>query len=126
MAQCQGIRRDGGRCTLSVPAGVQWCFNHDPTRAEERRRNAARAGRSKPSRELSGIKAQLQDLVEDVLTGNLETGRGAVANQLINTRLRAIEVERKVKEAEEIEERITRLEDLAGRQRKPGGTRWGT
>jgi hypothetical protein len=47
MSQCQGIKRDGSRCTQSVPAGVQWCFNHDPNRAEERRRNASRAGAPK-------------------------------------------------------------------------------
>jgi LPS O-antigen subunit length determinant protein (WzzB/FepE family) len=71
---------------------------------------ASRAARAKPSRELSGIKAQLADLAQDVLAGELETGRAAVANQLINTRLRAIELERKIKETEELEERLARLE----------------
>jgi hypothetical protein len=41
-----------------------------------------------------------------------------VANQLINTRLRAIEVERKVREAEELEERLEAIEGvLKGRPR---------
>ena len=44
-----------------------------------------------------------------------------MANQLINTRLRAIELERKIREAEEIEDRISRLEEIA----KNGGRRWG-
>jgi len=79
---------------------------------------ASKAARSKkPSRELAGLKAQLQDLTKDVLAGDLETGRAAVANQLINTRLRAIEVERRVKEAEELEERLEALEEvLKGRR----------
>jgi hypothetical protein len=41
----------------------------------------------------------------------LETGRAAVANQLLNTRLRAVEIERKVKEADELEARLEALEE---------------
>jgi hypothetical protein len=52
----------------------------------------------------------------------LETGPAAVANQLINTRLRAIEVERKLKETQELEERIERLEQG---QKSRGGRQWG-
>ena len=48
-----------------------------------------------------------------MLAGALETGRADVANQLINTRLRAIEVERKIKEADELEARIEALEAAA-------------
>jgi len=52
-----------------------------------------------------------------VLSGELPTGQAAVANQLINTRLRAIEQERKIKETEELEERLEALEGvLKGRQ----------
>jgi hypothetical protein len=79
---------------------------------------ASKAARSKPSRELIRLKAQLVDLTKDVLSGDLETGRAAVANQLTNTRLRAIEVERKVREAEELEERLEAIEGvLKGRPR---------
>jgi len=50
-------------------------------------------------------------------TEPLETGPAAVANQLINTRLRAIEIERKIKEAEELEARLEALEEvLKGRR----------
>jgi hypothetical protein len=47
-----------------------------------------------------------------------------VANQLINTRLRAIEVERKIREAEEIEERLTALEEALRRNGKGGAKPW--
>jgi len=43
-----------------------------------------------------------------------------VANQLINTRLRAIELERKIKENDELEARIEALE-----LPKEGGRQWG-
>jgi hypothetical protein len=55
-----------------------------------------------------------------VLAGELETGRAAVANQLVNTRLRAIEQERKSKETEELESRIEPLERVQER----GTGRW--
>jgi hypothetical protein len=121
MARCQGIKQDGGRCTASVPEGSQWCFNHDPAHAGERKRNAARAGKSRPNREILDIKVLLGDLTERVLEGDLPTSVAAVANQLINTRLRAIETERRVKETEELEERIERIE---AKTNPKGANRW--
>jgi hypothetical protein len=63
----------------------------------------------------------LKDLTERVLgqegTEPLETGRAAVANQLINTRLRAIEQERKIKETEDLEARIEALEQAREREK---------
>jgi hypothetical protein len=45
-------------------------------------------------------------------------GQAAVANQLVNTRLRAIEQERKIRETEELEVRLEALEGvLKGRKR---------
>ncbi len=49
----------------------------------------------------------------------LEPGPAAVANQLINTRLRAIEQERKIKEVEELEGRLAALEGVL-RTRRTG------
>jgi hypothetical protein len=60
-----------------------------------------------------------------VLSGDLETGPAAVANQLINTRLRAIEQERKNKETEELAERVEELErHLSVNQRQKGRSAW--
>jgi hypothetical protein len=47
-------------------------------------------------------------------------GRAAVANQLINTRLRAIELERKIRETEELEARLAALE-----RSEEGDRQWG-
>jgi hypothetical protein len=118
---CSATKRDGSPCTLPSSGPSALCWAHDPKNAERRRRGQSRGGKNKPSRELTGLKAQLQDLTTDVLSGELETGRAAVANQLINTRLRAIEVERKIKETQELEERIGALETGSS----GGGKRWG-
>jgi hypothetical protein len=117
--RCAGTKRDNSPCTATVEPPQRFCWWHEPANADKRRRAASKAGKSKPSRELSGLKTQLQDLAEQVLAGDLETGRAAVANQLINTRLRAIELERKIKETDELEVRIEALE-----QPQEGGGRW--
>ena len=106
---------------------AEWCYSHHPDYAEERRRRASRAGktggRGRPSTELKDIKALLEDLTDRVLDSELLTGQAAVANQLINTRLRALETERKVKETEDLETRIQALEDLQPAKSK-GAHRW--
>jgi hypothetical protein len=56
-----------------------------------------------------------------VLSGAQLPGPAAVANQLINTRLRAIEQERKVKKTDELEARLEQLEQANGKEK-----RWGT
>ena len=125
MARCPAIKATGERCKGDALPGAGWCYSHDPGRAEERRRNASRGGKSggggRGSGELAGIKALLSELTNRVLGGEgveaLETGRAAVANQLVNTRLRAVELERRIRETDELEERIEQLE-------QKGGERW--
>jgi hypothetical protein len=124
MARCAGITAAGDRCKAEAMPEAQWCWNHHPDHEQARRRRASkggkRGGRGRPRCETEGIKALLEDLTERVLAGELETGPAAVANQLVNTRLRAIEQERKNKETEELEGRIEALE----RAREREGGRW--
>jgi hypothetical protein len=114
LAKCSGITQAGTACKGIPINGSSFCYVHHPDHAEERRRHGARGGkrggRGRPVAELSAIKTLLVDLTKDVLSGELETGRAAVANQLINTRLRAIETERKIKETEDLASRIEALE----------------
>jgi hypothetical protein len=107
---CTATKRNGEPCTLPSTGSSGLCWAHDPANAGRRRRGQSRGGKNKPSRELASLKTQLVDLTQDVIAGELETGRAAVANQLINTRLRAIELERKIREQDEILERLEALE----------------
>ena len=120
MAQCAGIKRDGGRCAVVVGPGQSHCYAHDPARANERRRNASRGGKSKGNGELVDLKKQIKDLAEDVLEGTADRGRAAVANQLYNTLIRAIEQERKLRELGELAERLEALEEVLKGRRKAG------
>jgi hypothetical protein len=119
MARCAAIKANGERCRLDAKGKQSMCWAHAPENAAARRKRASRGGKAKANQELPSIKARLEDLTEQVLAGDLETGRAAVANQLINTRLRAIELERKVREQEEVLERLEALE-----QRRQGGSGW--
>ena len=112
MPRCAGIKRDGGRCAVVVGAGRSHCYQHDPDRSDERKRNASRGGRSKGNGELSDLKKKVKDLAVDVLEGDVQTARAAVANQLYNTLIRAIEQERKQRELEEMAERLEALEEI--------------
>jgi hypothetical protein len=112
MPRCAGIKRDGGQCTTIVPPPLTYCYQHDPERAEERRLNASKAGRARHDPEIREIKRLLKDLYSGVLESRVERAAAAVANQVANTRLRAIEVERRMREADELEERLDELEGV--------------
>ena len=54
----------------------------------------------------------------------MERGSAVAVNQILNTRARLIEIERKIKETDELEARLEELERLL-EQRGEGGRRWG-
>ncbi len=101
---------------MVVGPGQSHCYQHDPRRAEDRRRNASKGGRSKGNPKLTKLDRQLEDLAADALEGTVERGVAAVVNQIINTRVRLLEVERKIKETEELEARLEALEDVLKRR----------
>ena len=121
MRRCAGSKRDGSPCAVTVEPPETHCWWHNPSYSEERKRAASKGGKAKANplmRELHGL---LADLTERVVAGTLPPYRAAVAAQLANTRLRAVEVERRVQEQEELLERLEELE----RSRGGGGSRWG-
>jgi hypothetical protein len=77
-----------------------------------------RGGRSKANAEIAGLKAQLKKLAADVLSGEVDRGAATAVNQIINSQARLLELERKIKETEELEERLEALEGvLKGRKK---------
>src|SRR5687768_2764636 len=110
MPRCNAIKANGERCKATVAPGVEYCWAHDPANADQRRRITSRAGRSRPNREMDEIKHRIRDVIEDVKTGELNRGIGAVVFQGYNTLLRAVEIERKIRETVELDERLETLE----------------
>ncbi len=109
MAPCRGSKPDGAPCERIVGASQEYCYSHDPARKEERRRNAARAGRSGGSAEIRDLKRRISEVVEAVLDGSQDRGRAAVAIQGFNALRGVLELERKVRELDELAREI---EDL--------------
>jgi hypothetical protein len=132
LARCAFIKPGGDRCGATAMRGYDTCYGHRPDLAEERRHNASkggkRGGRGRPGRNLSEIDRTLRDMIAGVLTGDEDKKVGhsaaVVVIQACNARLRLVEVERKIKETEELEARLESLEEAFGVQ-GGGRTRWG-
>lgn len=125
MARCAGIKRNGGRCEAIVTGQQAYCYHHDPATAEKRKRVAAKGGRSRPNRELADIKGRLSGLAEEVLAGTVDRSDASVAGQLLNTVIRAVGVELKVREQLDLIERVEALESTLDKQNQPKGGRRG-
>ena len=140
MAKCKATKRDGSPCTLDAQRGNDLCWAHSPEHAEARRRGARRGGRAKPLSELSKLKGKLEALGDDVLAGKASRGNAAVAATCYGTAIKAIEAEvkvrellesrlietgLKVKEQEEIQGRLERLEELLEDRDRSGVGGWG-
>jgi hypothetical protein len=73
--------------------------------------------------EIRDLKKRISEVVDAVLEGSQDRGRAAVAIQGFNALKSVLELKRKVKEQEEILERIEALEQSA--ETAKGGSRWG-
>ena len=128
MARCAGITAAGGRCKGQAISNREFCFSHDPDHAEARKLRASkggrRGGRGRPQAELSDIKDRLRTMVEDVRNGAMDRADAAVCGQLYNTLIRAVSVELKVREIEDLARQVEELSELLD-ARNEGGRRWG-
>jgi hypothetical protein len=111
MDRCRFIKGNGDRCKGTATGAHGLCWAHAPENAEQRRRGAQRGGRAKANGEVKALRLLLQDLTERVINGELETGRGAVANQLVTTQIKLLEYERKSRDLDELMERLEALEN---------------
>lgn len=118
MARCAYIKPGGDRCGATAMNGYDHCYGHRPDLAEERRRSASKGGRSggrgRGSGGIRDLKKRVSDVVDDVLEGRQDKGRAAVAIQGFNTLRAILELERKVRETDELEARLAELERAAG------------
>ena len=116
---CAAITRAGSRCKLEATNG-SYCWSHAPETAEARKQRGRRGGKARGAGELAEVKREIRSVIADVLEGRVERGVGAVVFQGYNALLKAAEVERRVKETEELEERLAALEGAKGEARPWG------
>lgn len=121
MAKCPAITRSGNACKGVVRPGDTYCVAHDPARQQERQRAASKAGRSRPNNEVEELKADARDLYRAVLAGEVGPRSGAVANQVLNTLLRGVETQRKLRELEEL---AHELEEVRQAMEERGLSTW--
>jgi hypothetical protein len=117
MRGCSAIKANGERCRGIAATGSDYCPAHDPARADARTKAASKAAKSRSAmgtetRNIMVIKDALKVLYDAVLEGRVDRSAAAVANQIANTQLRAVEVERRVREQDELEIRLDELEGL--------------
>lgn len=123
MGACRATTAKGEACRGSADGPQGYCWAHDPENADARKRNASRAAKSKPSRDLIQTRAQLQQLADNVLAGEVDRANATAAGQLLNVKLLTIELERRLKETQDLQERIEELEDAL--RREDGRRAWG-
>ncbi len=123
MPRCAGSKGDGTPCERIVGASRRYCFAHDPAKAEQRSRNASKAGRSKPLKELQEVREQLRSMAQQVLDGAVDRDDAGVASRILAVYLRAVEQERRVRELEDLLPRLAEIERRLDAE--DGGRRWG-
>ncbi len=110
---CRSTTQYGRPCQKPAQPGRDVCWSHAPENAALRVRNA-RAGsvaaHSPGTLEIAELKDELKALARDVKEGRVTPAIGTVLNQICNTIIRAVEQERKVRETEDLEERLAALE----------------
>ena len=120
MAVCTAITSSGTRCKGIAIDSSGLCHAHHPDRAEARsraaKRGGKRGGRGRPSSELSRLQQRFEELAEQVLSGEVERGVGAVAAQLLNGARACVATRLKAIEQEDILERVEELETILERQ----------
>jgi hypothetical protein len=124
--RCTAIKKDGSRCSKDAEPGNALCWSHDPANEEERRRIASRGGKASTAvlaerrgpavQEIRELNDELRSLARDVKEGKVTPPVATALNQIYNTRLRAMELERRTKETEENEKRLATLEEWASRR----------
>jgi hypothetical protein len=107
--QCSAIKPNGERCTLLATGQHGLCWAHAPENAEKRRRTAARGGRGKANREVARLEDELRALKDDVLGGSVDRNDAAVVVQVYRVLKDLIELERRVRETDELAAEIEEL-----------------
>src|SRR5215218_2093550 len=110
--RCTAITKGGERCKLDATGG-SYCWSHNPQFREQRRRQGARGGKARGSGSIAAVMRKIESVIDDILEGRLERGKGAVVFQGYNVLLKAYDTDRKLREVDELLERIERLEERA-------------
>jgi hypothetical protein len=129
LAKCTGITRTGERCKGVAIDSSGYCYAHDPDHADDRsraaRKGGKRGGRGRPVSELARLQGRFEELAEQVLSGQVERAKGAVAGQLLNGARACVRDGLSAREQEELVGRLEALEGALEQNNRKGSSRWG-
>ena len=113
-ARCRGVKRDGALCTLAANGPDGYCWAHSPAHAEQRRRAASKAGRSKPTAEVHIIKEEIKAAIAAVQNDELDRNKARAMFTGWGVLLDYIRLERQVYLEEDLAVRIEELKRERG------------
>jgi hypothetical protein len=87
----------------------EFCHLHDPTRADERRRTASKAGRTRDNKEVATLKEEIKGVIADVKAGDLDRNDAAVMIQGYRALKDYLALERQVRETDQLAAEIEEL-----------------
>ena len=115
---CKAIKKDGTPCQALAVAGREYCFFHDPEKADIQQAARSKGGQQNvhrplqtdvgrlPLRDAGSVVAFLEETVNDVRTGSIDARVGNCLGYLAGVVLKALE-------HSELEERVAALEEKA-------------
>jgi hypothetical protein len=116
MKRCAAITSGGERCQRTAMHRSEYCYSHDPNHSEERSASAKKAGKTggrgrlAPLDETAQAKGYVKGIVTRLLDGTVQREIATACFMGLNVFARYIELERKIRETEEIEARLSALE----------------
>ena len=114
--RCRATKANGERCKAPVSEPDGYCWAHSPKHAEHRKRITSKAGRGRRRTTASAVDAvlgELDEVVKLVRSRQIESKDGAVISQLLNTKLRGLELRMRAVEHEEWSSKLTEIEAWA-------------
>ena len=112
--QCSFIKADGERCRIPVNNDSDVCWAHSPENSAKRSKTASKAARSKGNKEVGNLKREIRALIEAVREDEVDRNVAAVMFQGYRCLKDLIQLERQIREQEEIVRRIDSIEERLG------------
>ena len=122
--QCKGTKADGTRCRTNAMTGSEYCFFHDPAKAEEQeaaRQAGGRVGKTRvlppdtpdaPLSSMADVVALLGQTINQLRRGEIDPRVANAVGYLSGTLLKALQ-------QGDIEQRLADLEAIARHQESP-------
>jgi hypothetical protein len=111
---CPAVTRAGDLCGRPVPSDGDFCYWHDPRRAETRKRAASKAGSTpKPLSESGALRRDVKRLIDEVKQEEVDPKVANSIALLSNVILSSLRLDAKLRELEDLDQRLRDLERIA-------------